>query len=100
MIPMVLPIQLAGWVGYFSEQFNASTSGCLSRCSSKPADLCFLAYLIRSVERTAWYFLGMRSFNLVESWLPESTKLHFLPGDEIKASVLEAAEYKDFVLRG
>ena len=33
---------------------------------------------------------------MAESWLPGSTKLHFLPGDEVKASVLEAAEYKEF----
>ena len=33
---------------------------------------------------------------MVGNWLPESTRLHFLPGDEVKASVLESDEYKKY----
>ena len=51
---------------------------------------------MRSIERTAWYYVGLRAFSMVESWLPESAKIHFLPGDEVKANVLETDEYKAY----
>lgn len=36
----------------------------------------------------------MRAFSLIGSWMSGSSKLHFLPVDEIESSILEDADYK------
>ena len=49
---------------------------------------------IRSAERSCWYLLGMRCFNLIGHAITADTKPRYWPGDEVDANTLASDDYQ------